>query len=134
MDGPKPRRRRWFALRFGLATLLFLTACVAGYLGGYDYGMRRALEDQGPLAVSMRVYWVGDLIQPIDHAAERDVLDRDFDELVDLITSTVYSNEWKSDDAFLRRIPADESLVITSRNRCHSEIAELLKQLRRPVP
>lgn len=126
----RPEHRRRFVLRFGVASLLFLVTCIAGYLGGYNSGMRNGAADQAALAVSTRSYEVGDLIRPLDSPTGWVAVESDYDELVDLISSTICSEEWQTGGGEIRPFPSSKSLVVNCRGVVHDELSRLLKQLR----
>jgi hypothetical protein len=127
-------RRPLLAIRFSVALLLFLTACFAGYLGGYKYGMSAAAMDIDAVTFSSRTYDIGDLIRPLDAPPGWIASEGDFDELVQLIKSTIASEHWESGDAKIHRFPANTSLVVFSPGSVHRELDQLLIQLRRQVP
>jgi general secretion pathway protein D len=57
----------------------------------------------------------------------------DFDTLIDLITSTVHTNEWLENggNGTIESFPTTLSLVISQTEEVHEDIADLLDQLRR---
>ncbi|WP_425395363.1 hypothetical protein [Aeoliella sp.] len=122
-------KKAWF--RFGIGTLLFLTACVAGYFTGYRYGVEEKQQQIRRTTVVTTTYNVGDLLS-FDKDAS--VASADFDSLIDLIVSTVNSEKWVENGGpvnEIRPFPGHKSLVITCDLETHDQTADLLEQLRR---
>lgn len=90
-----------------------------------------------------RVYAVSDLVTPIPHltpGSERDNLQRmrdplaaEFDELIDLITTTVDPESWSDvgGQGFVATHEGTLSLVIRQTRPAHEQISDLLRQVRR---
>jgi general secretion pathway protein D len=57
----------------------------------------------------------------------------DFDTLIDLVTSTIHTNEWLENggNGTIQSFPTNLSLVISQTEEVHEDIADLLEQLRR---
>jgi hypothetical protein len=122
-------RRRWWS--FGVGTLLFLMACVAGYLSGFRLGADEKRTQARKQAFYSAVYDVGDLVSLDPNAT---VGASDFDELIELIISTVASETWVENggpEAEIRPFPTNKSLVVSNTGAVHEQIADLLAQLRR---
>ena len=133
-------RARWNVgrlFRFSLGTLLFVTLCVCGYLGGYRKGFDDGKDDRRAKTVVLISYPVPDLIIPRDApdtpAARRDAMDQ----LIDLIVTTVEHDSWLENsptvEGEIQPFMANNSLVIAQTGRVHDQIADLLEQLRRDV-
>src|SRR4051812_36282719 len=111
-ESEKPKRR-W--ARFSLATLLFMSLCIGGLLGGYQSGFRHGYnvgvgqrydETQSVETYSTEVVIWPDL--PPDERAKA------VKELKDLITSTVASEIWESGAGNqIEEFLPNQSLVIT---------------------
>lgn len=125
-DCPK---RRW--IRFSLATLLFISLCVAGLLGGYQSGYRhgyasgagqRGDETQSAASYDTSVIIWPDL--PDDERAKA------VEELKSLITSAVAPDEWTSAAGNeIREFPQNQSLVITAPGYVHRGIRDLFTEI-----
>lgn len=122
-------RYRWF-FRFSIASLLLGMAVVAGYFTGYRFGERQAIQDVADTKVTSVVYQVKDLIKPLDAPQAWSPTEQDFEPLVELITSTIASNEWSTPAAGITPFVANKSLVVSCSGVAHRELAELLHQLR----
>jgi hypothetical protein len=130
-------RARWYLgrlFRFSLGTLLFVTLCVCGYLGGYRKGFDDGKDRRRATTVVLMTYPVPDLIIPIDEpdtpAARQDAMDR----LIDLIVSAVEHKSWMENgtgEGEIQPFMGNNSLVISQTGRVHDQIADLLQQLRR---
>jgi hypothetical protein len=123
-------------LRFSIATLLFLMLCVAGYFGGYRRGFDSGKEERRAITVTIRTYPVADLISPQDPAAAPNDANKvkAFDQLIDLIVSTVDRDTWMENgtgQGEIQPFPSNNSLVISQTNRVHEQVALLLEELRK---
>ncbi len=75
--------------QFGIGVLLFLTACIAGYLTAYNFGLDelRAMRDR---TVSVRTYDVSDIVTPTSGAG---TVETNLANLKSLIVSTT-NGDW----------------------------------------
>lgn len=127
--------------RYGLSTLLFLTACVAGYFSGFQLGKDGGLRHHYLTTVSAEEYRVGDLVGSDD--PEVDTLEAT-EELVGLIVSTIDFEDWEKNGRggvhtisslpnsaqpeFRNQTPL---LLVSATGETHEHIKDLLAQLRR---
>lgn len=132
MEENQPRRFRWL-FQFSLFALMTLTSCVAGYLGGYRWGMQQQEQDVYDATIFPATYYVADLVTPIVNVGEEPP-GPDFDSLIELITSTIDSDVWSANgngESEIRPYPGNLSLVVSAPGSTHDQIEELLNQLRR---
>lgn len=130
MEGiTRPRGRLRWLFRFSLFTLLLLMSCTAGYFSGYRWGGRQRAQDDADLAITARTYYVADLVSPVEEGFGG----ADFDNLIDLIVTTVSPDEWSENGgngSEIRPFPGNLSLIVSCRGATHRELAALLEQLR----
>ncbi len=119
------KRRRF---RFSIAFLLFLMTCVSGYFFGYQSGYNSGAKYEA--TISSKVYYVEDLIKAADAPADWSAKKKDFDKLIELITSTVSKKEWDNGISKIIPFPQQVSLVVNCTGKTHNQVAELLQQLR----
>ncbi|WP_425395364.1 hypothetical protein [Aeoliella sp.] len=122
-------KKSWF--RFGIGTLLFLTACLAGYFAGYQLGAEAKLEAIRQQEVCSIVYDVSDLVVM---ESDGELVATDFDPLLDAIYGTIASDSWVVNggpDAYIQPHPSTQSLVISQKPAVHNQIRDLLAQLQR---
>lgn len=111
--------------QFGIGVLLFLTACIAGYLTAYNFGLDelRAMRDK---AVSVRTYDVSDLVTQTNGSA---AIESHLANLKALIESTT-NGDWDRGQFTVELFPANRSLVIKQTGAVHGKIRELLDDVR----
>ena len=111
--------------QFGIGFLLFLTACIAGYLTAYNFGLDelRAMRDR---AVTVRTYDVSDLVPPTTGSA---TVETHLANLKSLIESTT-NGDWDRGPFTVQVFPAKKSLVINQTGAVHGKIRELLDDVR----
>lgn len=124
----KTPSKRW-RFRFSISFLLFLMTCVAGYFFGYQTGYDSGAKFKA--SISTKIYYVEDLIKPLDASEDWSAKKKDFNKLIDLITSTVSANEWKNGTSQIRSFPSNRSLIVECRRSTHGQLGGLLHQLRR---
>lgn len=111
--------------QFGIGVLLFLTACIAGYLTAYNFGLDelRAMRDN---AVSVRTYDVSDLVTTPTGSTP---VETHLANLKTLIESTT-NGDWDRGQFTVQVFPANKSLVINQTGAVHVKIRELLDDVR----
>lgn len=111
--------------QFGIGALLLLTACIAGYLTAYKFGLDelQAMRDR---AVTVRTYDVSDLVTPTSSLA---TVETDLSSLKSLIESTT-NGDWDRGQFTVQTFPGNESLVIEQTGEVHGKISELLDDVR----
>jgi len=120
--------------RFSIAMLLFAMLCVAGYFGGYRAGFVRGDEDRTASTMRVKTYAVGDLLTSADKPETADAVVEGFDQLIDLIVSTVDHDSWMENgtgEGEIHPFLSNKSLVVSHTGRVHDQIALLLEQLRK---
>jgi hypothetical protein len=135
-----------FRPRFTLATLLLLVAVLAVGLGlfrgaqrfGYEEAARdhaRARELVHAMEVVNVIYDVADLVKPAVTSPTKPA-SVDFVPLVELITSTVSPESWRTNGGpgTIEIFETNRSLVVWQRRDNHDRLERLLKQLRRRTP
>src|SRR5262245_34028041 len=126
MDVDQSKKRRW--LRFSFATMLFLIACLCGFMGGYRSGYfagDRAWKYNQVYPIS---YTVADLVAKPNSTGSVEVSEPDFQNLVLAI------NDATSDMKGLCGVRPNKtnlSLVINSNEVGHLRIAKMLNELRK---
>ncbi len=127
--------------RVAAAVTLLIALCVIGYRRGYRKGHEREAPPAVSNALIVKTYPVADLVTPIGvKAAEgkRDgsklvAKEADFDELIELIVSTIEHDSWMENgtgEGEIQPFPSNHSLIISQTQRVHEQIADLLEQLR----
>ena len=111
--------------QFGIGVLLFMTACIAGYLTAYNFGLDelRAMRDR---AVSVRTYNVSDIVTPPTGAA---TVETNLANLKSLIEATT-NGEWDRGQFTIQVFAGNKSLVIEQTGAVHGKIRELLADVR----
>lgn len=111
--------------QFGIGVLLFLTACIAGYLTAYNFGLDelRAMRDR---TVSVRTYDVSDIVTPTSGAG---TVETSLANLKSLIVSTT-NGDWDRGKFTVQPYPGNKSLVIEQTGAVHGKIRELLADVR----
>jgi hypothetical protein len=129
-ESEKPKRR-W--ARFSLATLLFVSLCIAGLVGGYQSGFRRGYSGGSAQRLdetqAVQTYDTTFLIWPDLPDSERAL---GVKELIDLIKTTIATDIW--DDQLgneIREFPENHSLVIIAPGSIHRQIRDLFAQFER---
>ena len=130
-DGRSPSRRR---LYFSLGTLLFLVLCFAGLFGGYRIGFNHgyAAGDAQRAAEKpvTRVYDVEDLVSTGPGGP------KDFDSLVEVVTTTIEPNSWDdvggpgSIKEFDSIGEQHSAVIIMQREDLHAQVEKLFSQIR----
>ncbi len=113
-------------LRFGLGTLLFLTACVGGFFGGYRSGYQRGAAEYLATQRTTEEYFLADLIT-IDPKQE------DIDFVTQTLRETVGDrHDWADVGGYatIAYNPEHLSLLVTHKQACHREIQAFLRTLR----
>ena len=106
-------------LRFGLSTVLAVTAVVAAMLVGYRSGFKSGIIDRELATVSTRSYYVG----PLTIAADLDQNQTpDDSKLITLITSTVSPDSWGKSGGSIKVDQQNQSLLVSQTARVHSEL------------
>jgi hypothetical protein len=116
-------------LYYSLGSLLFLVLCFAGLFAGYRIGF-----NQGYAAGETK--YTGE--QPVNRVYEVEDLvtlpsgQKDFDSLVELITTTVEPNSWDDvgGSGTVKEFATNSTFVILQREDTHKKIEKLLAQLR----
>jgi hypothetical protein len=127
-----PRRKP--LVRFSIAALLFLMLCLGGYLAGYRAGYDVGKQASNMKTYIRKVYPVGDLI---GSRPDGTVSAADFDNLIDLLLTTVSSDSWMESgtgEGELQPFPTNKSLVISQTQFHHEKIANFLEGLRKLKP
>ncbi len=111
------------SLRFGIASLLLLITCVAGYLAAYRFGAeeRWTLQRQ---KVTTREYVVSDLLAGSPSSNEQAL--RQMQLMIESTTEGI----WLDASLTIQPYPAKSSLVITQTGAGHDQIEKLLSDLR----
>lgn len=135
----QPKKKKRWAFRFSLATLLMLVTLTAGYFSGYHMGTSQLeLDQQAAQAAKLaalfklQAYQVGHLFAPIDQL-DKEITTEDFDGLIEIITSTVEPDTWMVNgigEGEIQPIPSNKTLVIFCSGSTHEQVAKLLQQLR----
>lgn len=129
----KTLSKRW-RFRFSIAFLLLLMTCVAGYFAGhqsgYESGYDSGSDAKYKATIVTQSYYVKDLIKPAEAPDDWLARKKDFDKLIDLITSTISANEWRNGSAVIRPFAKPVFLTIRCKRLIHEEITDLLQQLR----
>jgi hypothetical protein len=113
-------------LRFGLGTLLFLTACVGGFFGGYRAGHNHGAAAYLASQTTTEEYYVADLVTI--HPRPEDV-----DFIAETLRETVGNwSDWSDHGGYasIEFNPDHLSLVVTHNQACHREIKAFLRTLR----
>jgi hypothetical protein len=125
-------RGRWsWLLQFNLATLMFVTLCVCGYLGSYRYGERAGAKQQYDESFFFKVYSLADLL--ID-TSSHDQRDKKLAEIAEKLTLTVAPTSWAAPAAQHGEIQVflpNGSLVIGQYGAIHDQIVAAIDNLRR---
>ena len=111
--------------QFGIGFLFFVTACVAGYLAAYRFGIDEIRAARSK-AISARTYDVSDLVTP---AAGATIVEKDLANLRQLIEATV-DGDWDRRDFSVDPFASTRSFVITQTGESHAKIQELLEGVR----
>ena len=122
----KPR----FLWRFSLAALLFLVACLAGFLSGYRVGHEKGAPEWNPPPIHIVIYDVADVT-----ANGREIEESKLptsDELVATIKSEVVPMAWKKagGNGEIRTMPEDARLIVAAQPLAYEELADFLHALR----
>lgn len=118
------KSRKW---QFGLWAILFMMACIAGFLAGYRYG--GDVKDQQVAASSITV--VNYDVREFLDSKRPESVDAQLSEIRDLVVETIEPDSWQMNDRDIVPYPNNGSIVIRQSGSCHEEIRELLEQLRR---
>ncbi|MEN1680079.1 MAG: hypothetical protein AAGJ46_10835 [Planctomycetota bacterium] len=126
-------KKRW-RFRLSLATLLVFVACFSGYLAGLRLGADASAEQRRRAEISTQTYAVSDLIEPIDPNPGWSPTEGEFLPLIELVTSTLDSEEWReatgSGASSISPFASNSSIVVTCSGDAHDQLASLLHQLR----
>lgn len=118
------KSRKW---QFGLWGILFMMACIAGFLAGYRYGGDVRDQQVATSTITVVNYDVRELLDgdsPKPIAAQ-------LSQICDLVVDTIEPDSWHRNDRDIVPYPRNGSLVIRQSESCHEEIRGLLEQLRR---
>ncbi|MGB7328025.1 MAG: hypothetical protein WBD31_24330 [Rubripirellula sp.] len=125
---------RW--TRFGIATLLFLTLCAAGFLVGFRYGMSKGVDaqvDQRIAALRLQVYPViyrvtdltGGTVQPVlEHSLSAESLARE-------IQAAVGQGRWVESGGPCTLRAIDAASIVISASTFEHELVQAYLQRRR---
>ncbi len=111
------------SLRFGIASLLLLITCIAGYLAAYRFGTEEkwTLQQQ---KVTTREYPLSDLLNGNPSSIEQNL--RQMQHMIESTTEGI----WLGESLTIHPYPAKSSLVITQTGAGHDQIQKLLSDLR----
>lgn len=125
----RPRKKRW--LRFSFSTMLFLIACLCGFMGGYRSGYfsgDRAWKYNQVYPIS---YSLADLVATSTSSGSIEVSEPDFENLVLAIND---ANSDMTEMCQVRPNKTNLSLIVTSNEIGHLQIAKMLNELRKSRP
>lgn len=129
MEIEQRKKRRW--LRFSFATMLFLIACLCGFMGGYRSGYfsgDRAWKYNKVYAVS---YTVSDLVATSKSPGAVQVSEPDFENLVLAVNDVTTDLKGLCE---VRPNRTNLSLIVSSNSVGHLRIAKMLNGLRDNSP
>ena len=120
-----PRRRFYFSLGALLLLVFCFAAVFAGYRQGFDRGYMAGVRQYAVEHPYSKVYPVADLVSPVTTS-------KDFDELTELITSTIQPASWDNlaGSGSIAVFESNLSLVIHQTDEVHKQTEKLLEQLR----
>jgi hypothetical protein len=114
---------RW--LQFGIGTLLFVTLCMAGFLGGYQHGFHSGHEAKSRTVAYNKAYYVADIIGglPSGNAAAS---------LTDYIEASIAPGSWQTNGGpgALSYYETNKTIVVSNIQDVHDQIADTLHQIR----
>ena len=119
-------KRRW--LRFSFATMLFLIACLCGFMGGYRSGYFAGDRAWKYNQVYPQTYNVADLVASPDTTNGIQVSEPDLDNLVSAINDAMRDMK---DLCTVRPFKTKLSLVVAANQVGHELIADMLQDLRK---
>ena len=111
-------------MQFGIGTVLILTACMAGYLSAYRFGIDELMA-ANQQKISTRSYDVSDFLSGVSSKAEAELV-----ELQRLILATAGADTWHQGTLGIQPYHANRSLVITQTGAVHDKVQQLLADLR----
>jgi hypothetical protein len=129
MEVDQSKKPRW--LRFSFATMLFLIACLCGFMGGYRSGYfagDRAWKYNQVYPIS---YTVADLVATSNAPGSVQVSEPDLENLVLAINDATSDMKGLCD---VRPIKTNLSLIVSSNQVGHLRIAKMLNELRQSGP
>jgi hypothetical protein len=129
MQAEHSTKRRW--LRFSFATLLFLMACLCGFMGGYRSGYfagDRAWKYNQVYPIS---YSVADLVATSKAPGSVQVSEPDFENLVLSVNDATTDLKGLCE---VRPIKTNLSLIVSTNSVGHLRIAKMLNSLRKIGP
>ena len=134
MDGHLRPRRKWW--QFGVGTLLFMTFCSAGGLGGYRAGLsigRRegfanAREEDRLRTIDIKAISVQSLLDEPGIDSEKRA-----QRIITLITTTIAPESWVDVGGphSAHYFASKQCIDIVATGAVHDQVTDLLEQLRR---
>ena len=113
-------------LKYGIVTLLSVTALVASILAGYQKGFAVGKSDGIDAKIINTSYYVGPLLVAPDAPANAKP---DYKSLVNLITSAISPDTWRNPDTSIEPHPSSHILLVSQTAACHAQIEDFLKKL-----
>lgn len=114
------------SIRFGVFTLFFLMACVAGLLSGYRIGFESGQARWESYPAYTKVYAASFLLERSDHAEE------ELQELVTQIRTDILPLTWEESGGkgVIKAQTENLSLVVSGNQIVHDELSRYLVAMR----
>ena len=124
------RKKR--AIRYSFAMMLFLIACLCGFLGGYQLGYKSGDNSWHYGKTYVTVYNVADLVTPPKETGRVDNTAEDFDSLIAFVDDA--RADQPQGACRIQPFPTNKSLVVSGNGVVHRRVSTLLKELREASP